>query len=197
MSNKIELSIPELTRLNELVEQLIAKFGTPAAAQQVVAEFGAQLPANPTPAEASHSVASPVAQQTPAASSAPNPAPAIPFTAPAPAAGAPFPPVGAPNAYTSTPSQGFPSNPPAAAQPTYPPQIQQPAPAPQQPPVTTGITYTIEQISHAAAPIMQRGDGQKLADLLTGKYGVQALTLLDPKYLPAFAADIRALGAQI
>lgn len=114
---------------------------------------------------------------------------------PAQATTAPATPPAAPSASTLTPSQGYPSN-PDAAQPTYPPQIQQPAPAPQQPPVTTGITYTVEQIANAAAPIMQRGDGQKLADLLA-KYGVQALTQLDTQYLPSFAADIRALGAQI
>ena len=223
MSNtsKIELSIPELGELNELVKQLIAKFGTPAAAQQAVSTAAAQIQANPTPAASSPNVAAPtpaapaksaggvasivpnpgysapVAPQTPAASSAHNGYPAFPFTAPAQAApNVPQPPVAAPNAYGSTPSQAYPSNPAAAAQPTYPQQIQQPAPAPQQPPVTTGITYTVEQIANAAAPIMQRGDGQKLVELLA-KYHVQALTQLDAQYLPSFAADIRALGAQI
>ena len=221
MSNtsKIELSIPELGELNELVKQLIAKFGTPAAAQQAVSTAAAQIQANPTPAASSPNVAAPtpaapaksaggaasivpnpgysapVAPQTPAASSAPNGYPAFPFTTPAQAAPVPQPPVAAPNAYGSIPSQACPSN-PAAAQPTYPQQIQQPAPAPQQPPVTTGITYTVEQIANAAAPIMQRGDGQKLVELLA-KYKVQALTQLDAQYLPSFAADIRALGAQI
>lgn len=223
MSNtsKIELSIPELGELNGLVKQLIAKFGTPAAAQQAVNTAAAQMQTNPTPAASFPNAAAPTpaapaksaggaasaapnpgysapaAPQTPAASSAPNAYPAFPsFTAPAQAANAPQPPVGAPNAYGSTPSQAYPSNPAPVAQPTYPPQIQQPAPAPQQPPVTTGITYTVEQIANAAAPIMQRGDGQKLVELLA-KYHVQALTQLDAQYLPSFAADIRALGAQI
>lgn len=157
------------------------------------------ISANPTTAPSNQTTAAgttgwPV-QTTPAQPTF-NPTPAVPFTAPAQATAAPATPPAAPSAYTSTPSQVYPSNPAPAAQPTYPPQIQQPAPAPQQPPVTTGITYTVEQIANAAAPIMQRGDGQKLAGLL-GKYGVQALTQLDAQYLPSFAADIRALGAQI
>lgn len=161
------------------------------------------VPANPTPAAAfpAAQTAVPPATSVVTTPTQPtfNPAPAVPFTTPAQATTAPATPAAAPSASTSTPSQAYPSNP---AQPTYPPQIQQPAPAPQQPSVTTGITYTVEQIANAAAPIMQRGDGQKLIELLH-KYPdqsgnpAQALTQLDAQYLPSFAADIRALGAQI
>lgn len=183
--------------LDKLVKSIEDLSGHLQQLQEALISPGA-ITANPTPA-----AATPVAQTVvPPATTAvtiptgyptADPTSAVPFTTPAQTTAAPATPAAAPSASTSTPSQAYPSNP---TQPTYPPQIQQPAPAPQQPPVTTGITYTVEQIADAAAPIMQRGDGQKLIELLS-KYGVQALTQLDAQYLPSFAADIRALGARI
>lgn len=209
MSNtvKIELSVPELATLTAAVNALAEKVGIGA-----IKEAAAQIPANPTPAGVP-SVNSPLTANAPAtaapATPAPtfpasaNPAPAAPFTVPAPATNAPLPPNAASNAYSSTPSQAYPSNPHQnilppmpTPQPTFPPQIQQPVPQPQQPPVTTGVTYTMEQLAAAGGPIMNRGDGPKLVAALA-KYGVQALTMLKPEQYASFAADLRALGAQI
>lgn len=102
-------------------------------------------------------------------------APAVPVTPPAPVA-APAPPVVAP---------AGPAAPPAPA----------PAPAPVMP-VAGAPTYTLDQISKAGAALVDAGKMDPLLALLT-KYGVQAITQLQPAQYGIFATELRALGAQI
>ena len=85
-----------------------------------------------------------------------------------------------------------------------------PAPTPAAPPVTpmptaaapapavpvTAPTYTLDQIAKAGANLVDAGKMEQLLALLT-KYGVQAVTQLTPDQYGAFAAELRALGAQI
>lgn len=63
-----------------------------------------------------------------------------------------------------------------------------PQPAPQ--------NITLDMISNAGSGLIDQGKMNLVMQLL-GKYGVQAITMLPPELYPAFAADLRALGAQI
>lgn len=111
------------------------------------------------------------------------PAPAaVPPQMPAPATGPAPAPV--------TPAPAAPVTPPAPA----------PAPAPQTAapvmPVAGATTYTLDQISKAGAALVDAGKMEPLLALLT-KYGVQAITQLQPAQYGVFATELRALGAQI
>ena len=111
------------------------------------------------------------------------PAPAaVPPQMPAPATGPAPAPV--------TPAPAAPVTPPAPA----------PAPAPQTAapvmPVAGAPTYTLDQISKAGAALVDAGKMEPLLALLT-KYGVQAITQLQPTQYGVFATELRALGAQI
>ena len=117
---------------------------------------------------------------TPAAPVNPTPAPTVPTQAP----GAPL---------SATPAQ-------TAAQiaPTVP--VAQPAPVANVPvasAVPTGApTYTLDMIARAGAALVDAGKMDALCGLLA-KYGVEALTALDPAQYGNFANDLRALGATI
>lgn len=84
---------------------------------------------------------------------------------------------------------------PAPAPVQIPPVAAVPAPVPQAV-APTGLTYTLEQISNAAAPLMDAGRIQDLFNLLQ-KFGVQAVTQLKPELYGQFATELRALGAKI
>lgn len=108
-----------------------------------------------------------------------SPAPVTPTQTPAPTATPPVaPPVAAP-APTAGQTSAAPGNTPA---PTVP--------------VTGAPTYTLDQISRAGASLVDAGKMQQLLELL-GRYGVQAVTQLQPEQYGAFATELRALGAQI
>ena len=63
--------------------------------------------------------------------------------------------------------------------------------------VPTGApTYTLDMIARAGAALVDAGKTDALCGLLA-KYGVEALTALDPAQYGNFANDLRALGAQI
>ena len=63
--------------------------------------------------------------------------------------------------------------------------------------VHTGApTYTLDMIARAGAALVDAGKMDALCGLLA-KYGVEALTALDPAQYGNFANDLRALGAQI
>ncbi len=121
------------------------------------------------------------------------PAPAaVPPQMPAPAAVPPQMPAPAtgPAPAPVTPAPAAPVTPPAPA----------PAPAPQTAapvmPVAGAPTYTLDQISKAGAALVDAGKMEPLLALLT-KYGVQAITQLQPAQYGVFATELRALGAQI
>lgn len=63
-------------------------------------------------------------------------------------------------------------------------------------PVTEAPTYTLDQISKAGAALVDAGKMEPLLALL-GKYGLQAITQLQPAQYGVFATELRALGAQI
>lgn len=104
-----------------------------------------------------------------------SPAPVTPTATPTPA---PAPAVAAP-APTAGPASVTPGNTPAPAVP-----------------VTTAPAYTLDQISRAGASLVDAGKMQQLLELL-GRYGVQAVTQLQPEQYGTFATELRALGAQI
>lgn len=106
--------------------------------------------------------------------------PAVPTTpvAPAPAAAPTTPPVASAPAAVPT---ATPAAPTAPAAPSVP---------------VTAPTYTLDQIAKAGASLVDAGKMEQLLGLLT-KYGVQAVTQLNPDQYGAFATELRALGAQI
>lgn len=123
--------------------------------------------------------------QMPAPAAVPPQMPA-PATGPAPA----MPQTPGPAPAPVTPAPAAPVTPPAPA----------PAPAPQTAapvmPVAGAPTYTLDQISKAGAALVDAGKMEPLLALLT-KYGVQAITQLQPAQYGVFATELRALGAQI
>lgn len=96
------------------------------------------------------------------------------------------------------PIMNVPTAAPAPTAPTQAPVQQTPAPvAPTQPAQQTAKTpITLEAISRAGAALVDQGKMQKIMGLLS-KYGVQAITQLQPNTYEAFAAEMRTLGAQI
>lgn len=77
---------------------------------------------------------------------------------------------------------------PAPVQPAAPVQTPQPAPA--------APAFTPEMIANAGANLLERGLMPQLMGLLQ-KFGVQAVTQLRQDQYPTFAAELRALGANI
>lgn len=63
-------------------------------------------------------------------------------------------------------------------------------------PVTTAPTYTLDQIAKAGASLVDAGKMEQLLALLA-KYGVQAVTQLQPDQYGVFATELRTLGAQL
>ena len=102
-----------------------------------------------------------------------TPAPAVETPAPAPTPITPV--VEAP---TPVPAPVVPVVPVAPAVPTAAPQ------------------YTLEMIANAGTSLLDAGKIAELTGLLA-KYGIEALTSLDPAQYGAMAMDLRALGAQI
>ena len=120
--------------------------------------------------------------------------PTAPAPAPAPAPAAPVSP--APGTPTQTPAPT--ATPPVAAPaPTVGQTSAAPGntPAPTVP-VTGAPTYTLDQISRAGASLVDAGKMQQLLELL-GRYGVQAVTQLQPDQYGVFATELRTLGAQL
>ena len=113
-----------------------------------------------------------------------TPAPVLPVTTP-PASVVPTQPTPAPVA-TTTPA-------PAPAAPAQTVAPTNPAPTV---PVTTAPIYTLDQIAKAGASLVDAGKMEQLLALLA-KYGVQAVTQLQPDQYGVFATELRTLGAQL
>lgn len=62
---------------------------------------------------------------------------------------------------------------------------------------TAAPTYTLDDIARAGMTLMDSGRQAELLDLLTNKFGVQALPALPKEQYGAFATALRELGAQI
>lgn len=120
--------------------------------------------------------------------------PTAPAPAPAPAPAAPVSP--APVTPTQTPTPAPVATPTPAPAPAAPAQTVAPTnPAPTVP-VTTAPTYTLDQIAKAGASLVDAGKMEQLLALLA-KYGVQAVTQLQPDQYGVFATELRTLGAQL
>ena len=79
--------------------------------------------------------------------------------------------------------------------PTQQPVQQTFAPV-QQPVQTAAPTYTLDELSMAAAPLMDAGRQQELMDLVA-RFGIVSLPELPPERFGEFATALRAMGAQI
>ena len=78
---------------------------------------------------------------------------------------------------------------------SYPTPDANAAPAAQTVP-TAAPQYTLDMIAKAGTALIDAGKMAELSALLA-KYGVEALTTLDPAHYGAFAAELRAMGASI
>ena len=78
------------------------------------------------------------------------------------------------------------------------PQVATPTPQPATPTVSQPQqkALTLNDIATAGAGLVDQGKMQQVIELL-GKYGVQAITQLQPTQFDAFAGELRALGATI
>ncbi|MCB7067977.1 hypothetical protein [Enterocloster citroniae] len=61
---------------------------------------------------------------------------------------------------------------------------------------TTAPSYTLDDLTRAAIPLMDSGKQPALLQLLKD-FGVEALPTLQPEQYGAFATALRGLGAQI
>lgn len=72
-----------------------------------------------------------------------------------------------------------------------------PTPAPMAAP-TAAPTYTLAQVATAGATLMsQHPETQEALMGLLGQFGIKAVSELKPDQLPAFAAELRRLGAKL
>ena len=115
-----------------------------------------------------------------------TPTPVAPVAAPV--THAPVPPVTMPPA-TVVPTQPTPA--PASPAQSVAPTFPAPSVA-----VSTAPTYTLDQIAKAGASLVDAGKMEQLLALLA-KYGVQAVTQLQPDQYGVFATELRTLGAQL
>jgi hypothetical protein len=76
------------------------------------------------------------------------------------------------------------------------PMPQAPTPAQQTTAQPQQKALTLNDIATAGARLVDQGKMQQVIELL-GKYGVQAITQLQPTQFDAFAGELRALGAAI
>lgn len=99
---------------------------------------------------------------------------------------------------TGAPLSATPAQTAAQIAPAVP--VVQPAPVANTAPAPTAPTsapqYTLDMIARAGAALVDAGKMDALCGLLA-KYGVEALTALDPAQYGNFANDLRALGALI
>lgn len=166
MEMKITVEAPDLAASIIKLAEAIASGPDPNLLTPDEPRPVASYPTTPAPA-----VAAPVTAPVAPVSPAPVTPTATPTPAPGPAVAAPAP--------TAGPASVTPGNTPAPAVP-----------------VTTAPAYTLDQISHAGASLVNAGKMQQLLELL-GRYGVQAVTQLQPEQYGTFATELRALGAQI
>lgn len=178
MEMKIKIEVPDLAAA---VEKL-------AAAMTVdpnILTPDTPRPQMPTPVTDPAPVMPQTPGPAPTAPAAPAPVPQTPVANPTQeAVSAPTAPTAAPAAPLAGQTSACLSNPAPA-----------PAPAPAVP-VAGAPTYTLDQISKAGAALVDAGKMEPLLGLLT-KYGVQAITQLQPAQYGVFATELRALGAQI
>lgn len=114
-----------------------------------------------------------------------------------PAGNAPVAPAPVQTAPTPAPvaaSAPAPAPTPTPAAPPVTPMPTAAAPAPAVP--VTAPTYTLDQIAKAGASLVDAGKMEQLLALLA-KYGVQAVTQLQPDQYGVFATELRTLGAQL
>lgn len=168
--------------LRGLAEALLTP-GDPVAA----ASAATDIPATAPRGRKRQSAATPAPDtEAPAADTLVPAAPAVNTPAPAPAA--PVAPSAAPAPATTPPAAQ--AAPAASTAPATPSAIPAPGPAPAE------RAVTLDDISNAGSALIDMGKMDAIMSLM-GKYGVQAITQLKAETYPAFAADLRALGAPI
>lgn len=170
MEMKITVEAPDLAASILKLAEAIASGPDPAL---LIPDEPLPVSAYPTTPAPAAPVAAPVSPAPVNPTPGPAPTTAAPVVAPSPS------PTPVTNAPTAGPTSAAPGNTPAPAVP-----------------VAGAPTYTLDQISRAGASLVDAGKMQQLLELL-GRYGVQAVTQLQPEQYGAFATELRALGAQI
>ena len=170
MEMKITVEAPDLAASILKLAEAIASGPDPAL---LIPDEPLPVSAYPTTPAPAAPVAAPMSPAPVNPTPGPAPTTTAPVVAPSPS------PTPVTNAPTAGPTSAAPGNTPA---PTVP--------------VAGAPTYTLDQISRAGASLVDAGKMQQLLELL-GRYGVQAVTQLQPEQYGAFATELRALGAQI
>ena len=104
-----------------------------------------------------------------------------------------------PETFTPAPIHPAPVAQPAQqvpAAPVTPPAGPAPVTPPAQPVPTTAPSYTLDDLTRAAIPLMDSGKQPELLQLIRS-FGVEALPSLQPEQYGAFATALRGMGAQI
>lgn len=186
---KLTIEAPELANAITALADAIANRPLTAAAEKPATRTrtkkNAETPAAPAAVQPVEQPA-PVQNNSDASAASAAPAQLPQQAAPAPVIPYPAQAVVAPATAPQPASVAIPS--PAPAQPAAPVQMPQPAPA--------APAFTPEMIANAGANLLERGLMPQLMGLLQ-KFGVQAVTQLRQDQYPAFAAELRALGANI
>lgn len=98
-----------------------------------------------------------------------------------------------PQQAAAQPVQQFTQPAPNTMAQTFQQPVTQTQPAQQAP---AARQYTADEIARAGASLLEKGLMPQLISLL-GKYNVQSITGLRPDQFPAFAADLKAMGADL
>ena len=164
--------------------KLIVETADPAQLAQIVASLPKTAPMNVTQSAAPAQQTAVAAQMQAVPSTPAQPLPSAPTLGRSPSGGQMFPPI--PNAPAPLPGgQPLPS-----ALPTAVPNA--PAPLPQ----ASAPTYSVQQLSLAARPLVEMGRQQELMGLLA-EFGAPSVAELPENQRGAFAAKLRAMGGQI
>lgn len=192
---KLTIEAPELANAITALADAIANRPLAATAEKPATRTrtkkNAETPAAPAAVQPVEQPA-PVQNNSDAAAASTAPAQLPQQAAPAPVIPYPVQAVVAPATAPQPASVAIPS--PAPAQPAAP--VQMPQPAPVAPAAPAAPAFTPEMIANAGANLLERGLMPQLMGLLQ-KFGVQAVTQLRQDQYPAFAAELRALGANI
>ena len=173
---KVEITAPDLSEaISELAHAIRARQEITVSPNAVSVPLVDTIPASHPEPEAYQQLGAYVEKMKQQTAAQPEP---VPAPAPVPVAPMPVP-----------EPQPVPAAPAPAPAPTTPvPPMPAPAPAP--------ANITLTQIARAGAALVDSGKKAEVLGALR-RYGVQAVTQLKAEQLEQFAAELRALGAQI
>ena len=185
---RVEVTAPDLSAaISELAHAIRARQEITVSPNTVSVPLADTIPANHPEPEAYQQLGAYVEKMKQQTAAQPAPVPValmpVPESQPVPVALMPVP---EPQPVPAAPAPAPAPVPPAPAPTTPVPPMPAPAPA----------NITLTQIARAGAALVDSGKKAEVLGALR-RYGVQAVTQLKAEQLELFAAELRALGAQI